>query len=323
MGEWTCLNDQVISILIWSFFMLHGFNLKITESDIDSNFYGVEPLDRIDDDNELRTSLKSIVEDDEIINGAKMEEIWFPKIQGKHVFISHSHGDVELALKLAGWLKQRFGLESFIDSTVWGYADKLLNMIDDKYCKIKGKDFYDYGRARVSASNVYISLSKALDAVIDCCECLIFINTDNSTEKTSLASQIRKQDSTYSPWIMSELRTSEIIRKVSVINRQTSEKSLITDSVDDPLLKSMPLSVSYALPTHHLHQLDISKLKKWSERNECFNIGYDALTDLYNVASGVVYEQHIRKPTQRSENRGQRVILSRSNASRSCPDGKQ
>jgi hypothetical protein len=228
-----------------------------------------------------------------------MEEIWFPKIQGKHVFISHSHDDVELALKLAGWLKQRFGLESFIDSTVWGYADELLKMIDDKYCKIDGEDFYDYRRARVSASNVYISLSKALDAVIDCCECLIFINTDNSTEKTSLASQIRDQDSTYSPWIMSELRTSEIIRPNPVIDRRIifiEGESAMYKSAE--VTKSRDLSVSYALPTEHLHKLGLDKLRRWSDENRHYNDGYYALTDLYNIAADVCYEQRIRTPPQ-------------------------
>ena len=62
-----------------------------------------------------------------------MQANWFPQIKAD-IFISHSHKDKGLALALAGWLEETFGLTAFIDSCVWGYANKLLKMIDDEYC---------------------------------------------------------------------------------------------------------------------------------------------------------------------------------------------
>jgi len=59
------------------------------------------------------------------INGLKLAEDWFPQIECD-VFLSHSHNDRERVLGLAGWLKNRFGLIAFIDSSIWGYSEQLL-----------------------------------------------------------------------------------------------------------------------------------------------------------------------------------------------------
>src|SRR5438309_1285086 len=64
------------------------------------------------------------------VDGSEMQDHWFPKIEAD-VFISHSHTDELAAIELAGWLKDQFGLNSFIDSCVWGHADELLKQVDD------------------------------------------------------------------------------------------------------------------------------------------------------------------------------------------------
>jgi hypothetical protein len=79
-----------------------------------------------------RASLESLL-NDKIISGNQLSNHWFPQIKAD-VFISHSHQDEEEAIKLAGILKVVFRLEPFIDSCVWGHAEELLRMIDDKYC---------------------------------------------------------------------------------------------------------------------------------------------------------------------------------------------
>ena len=39
-----------------------------------------------------------------------------------------------MVIALNGWLYESFGIKSFIDSSVWGYANDLLKLIDDAYC---------------------------------------------------------------------------------------------------------------------------------------------------------------------------------------------
>lgn len=61
---------------------------------------------------------------------------WFPL--GKyHIFLSHSHGDEKKAIAISYYLKEHFGLDCFVDSCVWGYAETLLRKLDEKYCKKK------------------------------------------------------------------------------------------------------------------------------------------------------------------------------------------
>ena len=81
----------------------------------------------------IKGIINSFIDDDGFLDGSKMQANWFPQIKAD-VFISHSHKDRELALTLAGWLRETFGLTAFIDSCVWGYANDLLKMIDNKYC---------------------------------------------------------------------------------------------------------------------------------------------------------------------------------------------
>lgn len=281
--------------------MLHGFNLKITESEIDGNLgLSMSVPDTYEiDKNIVQGSLRAIVERDGIINGDKMSREWFPLIKGNHVFISHSHRDIRLAKKLALWLRVNFGIKSFIDSMVWSYADDLLAMIDDEYCKTSSGDGYLYERRNISTSNVYISLVKALDSVIDSCECLIFINTDQSTESTSVASKMRDGSSSFSPWIMSELRTSEIIRRKQEVNperRQVDEGGELFIKARN---ESEGLAVSYNVPIKHLNDLSCRSLLKWQQRNQKYNQGYDALTELYNHETPVRYEVKIYTPAQR------------------------
>jgi hypothetical protein len=54
---------------------------------------------------------------------------WFPYINAD-IFISHSHKDYNDVVCLAGWLEEKFGLTAFVDSSVWGYSDRLLKLID-------------------------------------------------------------------------------------------------------------------------------------------------------------------------------------------------
>jgi hypothetical protein len=75
----------------------------------------------------VHSNLEQIIKKN-IINGDVLQNMWFPtEIFGNNnfVFISHSHKDEKLAIRLAGYLYEKFSIISFIDSCVWGYMDEL------------------------------------------------------------------------------------------------------------------------------------------------------------------------------------------------------
>jgi|LSQX01.2.fsa_nt_gb hypothetical protein len=74
------------------------------------------------------------VNNDSVISGSMVEDKYFP-IKNTDVFLSHSHRDKDLAIKIANWLRATFDLNVFIDSYVWGHADGLIKEIVDIYGK--------------------------------------------------------------------------------------------------------------------------------------------------------------------------------------------
>ncbi|MBR4349810.1 MAG: hypothetical protein IKP99_03715 [Bacteroidales bacterium] len=188
-----------------------------------------------------------IIGDSGIIDGSKLQEDWFPTVNCD-IFISHSHKDEDLAIALAGWLYETFGLESFIDSCIWGYADDLLEIIDDEHCRNSTKS-YSYKRRNFSTSHVHMMLNMALMQMIDKTECLFFLNTPNSIDLSDIETR------TLSPWIYSEIGISQMIEK----------KSPRTKYISDNLNES--LRISYKLDLSHLANIDHTDLLLWKQKN--------------------------------------------------------
>lgn len=156
------------------------------------------------------------------IDGSQLEEVWFPNIAAK-VFISHSHADEQIALRLAGFLWERFEISSFIDSTVWGHSNDLLRQLDNKCCmkraNSRGKKVYSYEKRNQSTANIHLLLQGALAKMIDNCECMIFINSRNSI-KSALVNDVSQ---TASPWIYNELLMANLLRKRKLEEHRTDE----------------------------------------------------------------------------------------------------
>jgi hypothetical protein len=145
----------------------------------------------------------------EVINGTNIQNSWFPKIEA-NVFISHSHQDQEMAQNLAAWFYKSFGIISFIDSDIWGYANDLLKQIDDKFCRTDNQNvcLYSYEKRNFSTAHVHAMLSNALIQMIDQTECLFFLNTPNSISVENTVN-----NKTTSPWLYLELIVSQFIRQ--------------------------------------------------------------------------------------------------------------
>lgn len=112
--------------------MYRGFNLRLEQNGFSreclDTFYYIGSNCISNQKNRIIEKLSSFVGENGSLDGSKMQENWFPQVEAD-VFISHSHKDEKLAIALAGWLKDTFGLTAFIDSCVWGYSNDLLKQI--------------------------------------------------------------------------------------------------------------------------------------------------------------------------------------------------
>lgn len=202
----------------------------------------------------IQSELGNFIGIDGTVDGTKLQEEWFPTKKGTfNIFLSHSHADEELAVSLAGYLKDRFNLNVFIDSCLWGYANNLLREIDEMYCRQSNGKFFDYDKRNYSTSHVHMMLASALLRMIDNCEAVFFLNTENSI---SIGEEIEKER-TASPWIYTELAMADRIsirsvqyhrKKLSEIEHRQNELAnesvslKINYHVDRELKKFIPLS---------------------------------------------------------------------------------
>lgn len=173
--------------------MFTGFNVQIEDKkkfgeyhDVGSDIYKKQIQI-------ISTSLEKYINPDGSLNEMRIEDDWFPEVKA-HVFLSHSHNDIDFVKSFAGWLNKKFGIIAFIDSSVWGNSDDLLKSIDNKFCVSSRDDngaieTYAYKLRNKSTSNVYMILYTALMKMIDNTECLMFINTPSSLKWSDMISK--------------------------------------------------------------------------------------------------------------------------------------
>ena len=271
--------------------MYKGFNLSINDYD---NYFKNPCLDYYNSGKEMYDKKSNLIhnqienfmiEQNGHLDGNKIQEEWFPA-QKADIFLSHSHLDFNKTLYLAGWLEETFGLNVFIDSCVWGYANDLLKLIDDKYCKSLYDNsmymYYDYQKRNFSTSHVHLMLSTALRSMIDRSECIIFFNTPNSI---TTYNNVINENATSSPWIYDELIMTKLIRKTKP-NRMISKA--ILDSTGD-YQESKHLDIDYFVDITHLIPLTSNNLNDWGIYNKEKN--FHPLDRLYSLTGGkIIYE---------------------------------
>ncbi|EOO66314.1 MULTISPECIES: hypothetical protein [Bacillus] len=249
--------------------MFAGFNL----TDLDDDFISLYSNKGNNIFNEskkhIEKELDSFILSDGSIDGTRLQEDWFPQLE-TDIFLSHSHGDKNKAIALAGWLNDTFGLRVFIDSCVWGYADNLLKKIDDIYCKNTHSNTYSYEKRNFSTSHVHMMLSGALTKMMDKTECLIFLNTPESIETNEVINQ------TKSPWIFHEIATTHVLRKKEPNRFTLIKKGYYFEN-------AQVLTVKHKLDLDHLFEIDKNDLLEWQK---AFNIKEDS------HALDILYEKH-------------------------------
>lgn len=223
----------------------------------------------------IKIALEKYVLPDGSLDATVMLKTWFPNI-ACDVFISHSHKDRDLANLLAVWLREKFGITSFIDSTMWGFCDDLLKKIDQNYCYNKDKNTYSYEKRNISTAHVHILLTAAITMMMDRTECLFFLNTPNSVSPGQSISTENKEI-TYSPWIYAELSFSQWLRRKSKPDHRPRSVKKVLDSTASI---NESLSVTYLAPQEHLVPIDHNDLLAWGSQQH--GDRYEALDNLYS-----------------------------------------
>jgi hypothetical protein len=224
--------------------------------------------------NAVEKSLKEFLQSGRI-DGAKMQDRWFPEIDAD-VFISHSSLDKAQAKNLAGYLKHVYGLSSFIDSYVWGYADDLLKVIDDQYCKDHQSGNYIYENRNGSTSHVHMMLATALTKMLDQCECVVFMNTPNSISSNDAVSK------THSPWIYHELGMIKLIREQIPRRLQLIKEGMM--NMSRASRDSVP--IDYSVDLSALSEINCDHLNKWETLRKKTDAKEHSLDLLYRVVAG-------------------------------------
>lgn len=242
--------------------MFAGFNLAMQEECLVDGYYGKGADYLRSQKSKIEDNLMSFICESESIDGTSLQENWFPALK-MDAFLSHSHKDEKLTVALAGWLHDECGVDSFVDSFIWGYADDLLEIMDNCYCvksKTETNTTYDYQLRNRTTSHVHMMLNVAIQNMIDRSECLLFVNTPNSM---MVKNSMQGGGTTLSPWIYSEIAFSQIVRHRKLSEYRCGGTENVTRK--DALFEHAELKVGYSVSTEHLEKLSFTDLEKWKQ----------------------------------------------------------
>ena len=241
--------------------MYRAFELLIKESDISFNGNGEVDANKAgyaiknETEKKFETLLPQIIHDG-IIDGTELVKRWFPVIH-KDVFLSYSHDDEEIAMTIAGLLKEHFDLDPFIDAAYWQSADGLLRQIDNKYCRHTNGTSYDYDKRNFSTGHVHAMLMSQIVRAINECEIVLLLNTNNSVP--NIVKTMGDGDFTLSPWIYDEILLSTVIQKRDWTEYRKKKVTATFEHHDGDL------KIAYKLPKGDRSRLTWSDIVDWED----------------------------------------------------------
>lgn len=141
-----------------------------------------------------------------------------------HIFVSHSHADINLIEQFAIVMKRVFGVSCFVDSMVWEKKDEILAVLNEPNIteKIDGViTRYAHEPVIRTTDHVHAMLSMALMEMIDRCEMCLFVHSDNSVLPTIKTNDFKEE--TLSAWIYEEISMMNRIRLNPIEDRPLVE----------------------------------------------------------------------------------------------------
>lgn len=206
-----------------------------------------------------------------LLDGDRIQQECFG-IKSADIFLSHSHADEYLALRIKKLLETKYNLNVFIDSCVWAYCDDILMEIDKEYCLNEDGEYFDYKKRNGTTSMIHMMLANALTTMMDQTECIFFLNT----EKSNFSNACTDEATTGSPWIYHELSTANILRKKKPDRKDTLKKfASVTESVE----------MQHTVDLNGFTKLDFYNFNKWLDSTICNKIHpLDKLYDMYPAA---------------------------------------
>ena len=211
--------------------------------------------------------------EDFVLDADALERVSFPN-EKFHIFISHSHDDLNLARGLSVYLSKKCNVSCFVDSDYWLSCDKILKYIDNLYCKNTKTNTYSYEKRNLTTSHLHIMLNSAIAKMINSCECFIFIDTENSVQ------EYRSGDGTLSPWIMSEILLSKLLKKPLPKSRKRTAKEHFVEvhAMDSAI------NIVHMVDLSHMTRINSSTITKWI-RDVGQAKGEKSLDILYSIIS--------------------------------------
>lgn len=225
-------------------------------------------------DEKYKQKLRTLVNSNKTVNAGEIKNILMP-IDNFDIFISHSHKDLELAKCLAGYIEEELGLKCFIDSLYWGNIDALQEELNKKHYNEK-TECYSYRKTKEVAKHANMILASALTEMIDKCECVFFLNTNNSVIP---GKEALEPNQTYSPWIYHEVYTTSIIQ----INRPCRYKDGFNEHIEarDSAAKDIS-TITYGLDLSNMRKLGINEFIEWIRATKS-HINQEPLDILYEI----------------------------------------
>lgn len=163
-------------------------------------------------------------------------------------------------------------VDCFVDSCIWKNVNDLLKILDDNYSKNIKSNTYNYDKRNKTTSHSYMILNAALQKQIDKCECIIFIKTDNSIS----GEDGKGQYITNSPWIYSEILTTNIIKP----KKPKYYEMLNENKESDGLYHSKELKIEYYLNINKYKRITLEDINRASRINF---VNSDSLIILYQL----------------------------------------
>ena len=186
------------------------------------------------------------------LSGTELQDALFSPAN-VHIFISHSHNDLSLARALAGWLKAELGVVAFVDSNVWGSADKLHMDLVKEACAnrfILNKQAV----CQIYGQHVHMMLAVAIQKMIDSTEVLFFLNTPNSIS-TKLPQGKGVRARTQSPWLYYEISCAEMARSKNI--EEYRGKQIVNESL------GIMRDIEYDVEMSRFMSIDVYTLIEW------------------------------------------------------------